>query len=94
MTSEPRRDPLADHLITPENSVLVVVDYQQEMLNNVRSVDHAQLSNAMTGVVRTAKAFGVPTIFSTVAVERASTRRRSSRSAASCRTRPRTTAHR
>ena len=69
MTSESRRDPVADHLLTPENSVLLVVDYQQEMLNNVRSVGQAELTNAMTGLVRTARAFGVPTIFSTVAVE-------------------------
>jgi hypothetical protein len=69
MTSEPRRDPLADHLITPENAVLVVIDYQQEMLSNVTSVDQAELTNAVTGLVRTAKAFNVPTVFSTVAVE-------------------------
>jgi nicotinamidase-related amidase len=69
MTSETRRDPLADHLITAENSVLVVIDYQQEMLSNVTSVDQDRLTNAVTGLVRTAKAFGVPTIYSTVAVE-------------------------
>ena len=28
MTSEAIRDPLADHLITPQNAALVVIDYQ------------------------------------------------------------------
>ena len=67
MTSQPRRDPVADHLLTPENAVLLVVDFQQEMLEHVRSAEQRTLVNAMTGLVRTARAFGVPTIFSTVA---------------------------
>jgi hypothetical protein len=27
MTSEPRRDPVTDPLLTPENSALIVIDY-------------------------------------------------------------------
>jgi hypothetical protein len=40
MTSEPIRDPLADHLITPQNSLFVFIDYQPEQLATVRSMDH------------------------------------------------------
>ena len=69
MASEPKRNPLTDHLLTPENSVLIVIDYQQEMLDNVRSIDHDRLTNNVVGLVKIAKAFGVPTIFSTVGVE-------------------------
>lgn len=28
MTSETRRDPLSDHLLTPENSAFIIIDYQ------------------------------------------------------------------
>ena len=29
MTSAPVRDPLADHLLTPENAAFLFIDYQQ-----------------------------------------------------------------
>ena len=32
-----RRDPLADHLITPQNAALVVIDYQPSQIASVRS---------------------------------------------------------
>lgn len=28
MTSEARRNPTKDHLLTPENSVFIIIDYQ------------------------------------------------------------------
>mgnify|MGYP001593893124 CR=1 FL=1 len=28
MTSETRRDPVTDHLLTPENAAFIVIDYQ------------------------------------------------------------------
>ncbi|MDX6637148.1 MAG: hypothetical protein QOJ01_659, partial [Solirubrobacterales bacterium] len=31
------RDPLADHLITPQNSALVLIDYQPSQIEAVRS---------------------------------------------------------
>jgi hypothetical protein len=33
------RDPLADHLITPQNSALVLIDYQPPQFSAVRSMD-------------------------------------------------------
>ena len=52
MTSVAIRDPLADHLITPENAALIVIDYQQNQFRSVRSMDSdLQLGN----VVSTAK---------------------------------------
>ena len=33
------RDPLADHLITPQNSALILIDYQPDQVKAVRSMD-------------------------------------------------------
>jgi hypothetical protein len=38
-TSAPR-DPLADHLITPPNAALLLIDYQSAQVASVRSMDH------------------------------------------------------
>lgn len=41
MTSAPVRDPLSDHLLTPENAAFVIIDYQPSQLAGVRSMDQA-----------------------------------------------------
>jgi nicotinamidase-related amidase len=68
MTSAPVRDALADHLITPQNSALLLIDYQPAQLAAVRSMDHALLLKNAVSTVRTIKAFGVPVVHSTVNV--------------------------
>ena len=68
MTSQAIRDPLADHLITPENAAFVLIDYQPEQLATVRSMDHELLLKNAVSTVRTVKAFGVPVVHSTVNV--------------------------
>ncbi len=68
MTSEPIRDPLADHLITPQNSLFVFIDYQPEQLATVRSMDHDLLVANAVSAVRAVKAFDVPVVHSTVNV--------------------------
>src|SRR5258708_952136 len=68
MTSQAIRDPLADHLITPQNAALVFIDYQPEQLAAVRSMDHELLVKNAVSTVRTVKAFGVPVVHSTVNV--------------------------
>jgi nicotinamidase-related amidase len=68
MTSQAIRDPLADHLITPQNAVLVLIDYQSEQLAAVRSMDHELLLKNTVSTVRTIKTFGVPVVHSTVNV--------------------------
>ena len=35
MTSAPVRDPSADHLITPQNAALLLIDYQPSQLAGV-----------------------------------------------------------
>jgi nicotinamidase-related amidase len=68
MTSAPVRDQLSDHLLTPQNAALVLIDYQPSQLAAVRSMDRDLLLKNAVSVVRTVKAFGVPVIHSTVNV--------------------------
>jgi nicotinamidase-related amidase len=68
MTSEPIRDPVADHLITPENAAFVFIDYQPEQITAVRSMDQDELLRNAVSTVRTVKLFDLPVIHSTVNV--------------------------
>jgi nicotinamidase-related amidase len=68
MTSLPIRDPVADHLITPENSALVLIDYQPTQFSSIRSMDPALLLENIVTMVKTAKLFGLPIVHSTVNV--------------------------
>lgn len=68
MTSQPIRDPIADHLITPENSALIVIDYQPTQFASVRSMDPRLLLENIVSTVKTAKLFGLPIVLSTVNV--------------------------
>jgi nicotinamidase-related amidase len=68
MTSEPIRDPVADHLITPQNAAFVFIDYQPEQIAAVRSMDQDELLRNAVSTVRTVKLFDLPVIHSTVNV--------------------------
>jgi len=68
MTSLPRQDPRADHLITPDNAALIVIDYQPSQFGSIRSMDADLLLKNIVSTVKTAKAFGLPIIHSTVGV--------------------------
>ena len=68
MTSQAIRDPVADHLITPQNAAFVFIDYQPEQLAAVRSMDHELLVENAVSTVRTIKTFGAPVVHSTVNV--------------------------
>jgi nicotinamidase-related amidase len=68
MKSYPKRDPLADHLITPENAALVLIDYQPSQFAVIRSMDTELLLQNIISTVKTAKAFGLPIVHSTVGV--------------------------
>jgi len=67
-TSATRRDPLADHLITPENSALIIIDYQPSQVAAVRSMDTSLLLKNMVSTAKLAKVFGLPIVHSTVNV--------------------------
>jgi nicotinamidase-related amidase len=68
MTSAPVRDQLSDHLLTPQNSALVLIDYQPSQLAAVRSMDRDLLLKNAVSTVRTVKVFGMPVVHTTVNV--------------------------
>lgn len=65
----PIRDPKTDQLLTPENAVLALIDYQPEQYAGVGSVDHGTLLAHVTMLGRIATTFGLPVVLSTVYVK-------------------------
>ncbi len=59
-----------DALLTPENSVLVLIDYQPFQFANTRNMDPTMILNNTIGLAKAAKAFKVPTILTTVVKDR------------------------
>ncbi len=59
-----------DALLRPEDSVLVLIDHQPYQLANLNSHDPQMAVNNATGLAKAAKAFGVPTILTSVLAER------------------------
>src|ERR1700680_902561 len=68
MASAPVRDQLADHLITPKSSALILIDYQPAQFAVIRSMDRDLLLKNIVSTVKTAKTFKVPIVHSTVNV--------------------------
>ncbi len=59
-----------DALLTPENSVLVLIDHQPFQFANLHSHEPTMIVNNVIGLAKTAKVFRVPTILTTVLEER------------------------
>src|SRR6266699_5506114 len=55
-----------DALLTPENCAVLLIDHQPSQLANVNSHDPTLVINNVTALAKTAKAFGVPTILTTI----------------------------
>ena len=68
MASLPARDPLSDHLITPQNAAMLLIDYQPSQFAAIGSIDHDLLLANIVSTVKIAKLFGVPIVHSTVNV--------------------------
>ncbi len=64
----PKRAVNEDPFLSPENSALIVIDYQPHILMGVRNIDHKDLLNNMTGLIKTAVMYDLPIIFSHVGV--------------------------
>jgi nicotinamidase-related amidase len=69
MTSEPMRDPAQDHLLTPQNSALIIIDYQPVQVTSVASMDRRELVANIVAVAKIAKLYNVPVVLSTVNVK-------------------------
>ena len=63
------RDPKNDSLLTPQNAVLALIDYQPEQYNGVTSVGHEELLAHVTMLGRVATTFELPVVLSTVYVK-------------------------
>jgi nicotinamidase-related amidase len=59
-----------DALLTPENCVLLLIDHQPSQLANVNSHDPTMVINNVTALAKTAKAYRVPTILTTISAKR------------------------
>ncbi|MDR0953487.1 MAG: hydrolase [Elusimicrobiota bacterium] len=69
MTSFPKRDPKNDHLLTPQNCALVIIDYQPTQVQSINSMSRAQLLRNIGLVAKMAKVFNLPVVLSTVNVK-------------------------
>jgi nicotinamidase-related amidase len=65
----PIRDPKKDALLTPQNAVLALIDYQPEQYAGVGSVGHDELLAHVTMLGRVATTFELPVVLSTVYVK-------------------------
>jgi nicotinamidase-related amidase len=63
------RDPISDHLITPQNAALVVIDYQPAQVGAMRSMDRDLLVKNIVSTVKLARLFRLPIVHSTVNVK-------------------------
>jgi nicotinamidase-related amidase len=68
MTSETIRNPQTDHLLSPENAALIIIDYQPIQVSSIRSMARDELVFNITGVAKAAVNFGLPIVHSTVNV--------------------------
>lgn len=59
-----------DSLLRPEDSVLVLIDHQPFQLANLNSHDPHMVVNNATALAKAARAFGVPTILTSVIADR------------------------
>ncbi|MFG1667847.1 hydrolase [Streptomyces sp. Y7] len=68
MSSSPKTG--LDALLTPEESVLLLIDHQPYQFANLHSHEPALVANNVVGLAKAAKGYGVPTILTTVTEER------------------------
>src|SRR5258708_14147657 len=71
MTSQRMRDQVEDHLITPKNAALIIIDYQPPQVSSIVSMDHRTLVANIVATARLAKVFALPIVLSTVNVKTA-----------------------
>jgi len=69
MTSQSIRDPIKDHLLTPHNATLIIIDYQPVQVTSVASMDRRTLVTNIVAVASLARLFKLPVVLSTVNVK-------------------------
>jgi len=63
------RDPVTDHLLTPQNAALVIIDFQPVQVSSIQSRPKRELVTNITALARIGKLYGLPTVLSTVNVK-------------------------
>jgi hypothetical protein len=53
------RDAAKDHLLTPKNSALLIIDYQPVQVNSIASMDLQRLIDNIVGVAKAGHAAGL-----------------------------------
>jgi nicotinamidase-related amidase len=67
MSSYPTvRDPKKDHLLTPQNSALVIIDYQPIQVGSINTMPRDLLITNMVALAQLATGFKIPVVLSTV----------------------------
>lgn len=69
MTTQTIRDPKTDHLLTAENSAMLLIDYQPSLVDGTNSIRREALVNNIVALAKAAKMFEVPVILSTIGVD-------------------------
>lgn len=59
-----------DALLTPDNCCLMLIDHQPFQVSGVRNIDPALMINNVVALAKSARAFGVPTLLTSVVQDR------------------------
>ncbi|WP_137824796.1 hydrolase [Brevibacterium sp. 2SA] len=66
---EPVRDPDIDHLLTPSNCAIALIDYQPGQFATVSSTTKDEILLGVVTLAKLARAYEIPTVLSTVGVD-------------------------
>lgn len=66
---EPIRSPETDHLLTPENCAIVLIDFQPEQYRTVTTASKEEINLNVVALCKLAQAYDVPVVVSTVGVD-------------------------
>lgn len=66
---EPVREPAGDHLLTPQNCVVALIDFQPEQYATVTSASRERIDLNVIALCKVAMVYGVPVVLSTVGVD-------------------------
>ena len=69
MTTQTIRDPKTDHLLTAENSAMLLIDFQPMLVDGTKSIRSEALVNNVVALAKVAKMFEMPVILSTIGVD-------------------------
>ena len=63
------KNEIADNLMTGDNTVLLVIDWQPDLIDVVKNIDKEVMVNNIQGMIKTAILFDVPVIETTIGVQ-------------------------